>query len=269
MENTITKYLIENKEIRMYLLVGKQIYHKVTNMSIDTNRKEPFIQALNIAALANSLDTEKRLSYSFISKNKTSKITTESFSNQTITGLLTFKEDNPCFKGGTLQVIASADSQYSRSHTSYSTIEDGDFYKAIERFYLDSEQTATYLVPLSAKQNSDNIVLLVQPLPFVNEQKVKAVLKQINDIRQELRHLEYSTVEKKLSALWSDRFFLETVSIDYECGCSKEAFLGILFSLAQDEFETIISQNKTLTIPCSLCSEEYTYTAEDIRNYLN
>lgn len=68
MKNQVKKYVIENKQIRIYLLKGTQIYTKVNELNLDNFSKEYFTDALNITALLNALDTSnQRTSFTFLS----------------------------------------------------------------------------------------------------------------------------------------------------------------------------------------------------------
>ena len=269
MKNTITKYLVENKQIRIYILSGKQIYRDTQRLDINDYEKSLFRKALNITALSNAINPgTQRLTYTFLSKKRTSKISTESFSNNTITGIINLKESELTFKGGTLQTISALNSQYGGSHTSYSVLDYDNLYKDIEQYYCNSEQIPTYLFPLSDEHNSENIVLLIQSLPFANEKIVAKVLKQVHSAKNDFKHATTKIVSEKLSSVLTDWKYLETINVEYSCGCSKEMLLGLIFSLSPEELDTIISKNEKLNVSCSLCGKKYEFSADDISNYL-
>lgn len=269
MKNTIAKYLVENKQIRIYILSGKQIYRDTQDLDINDYEKSLFRKALNITALSNAINPgTQRLTYTFLSKKRTSKITTESFSNNTITGIIDLKESEPCFKGGTLQTISALNSKYGSSHTSYSVLDYSDLYKNIEQYYCNSEQIPTYLLPLSDEYSSENVVLLVQSLPFTEKKTMTKVWKQINYIKKDLKYATAKIVSEKLSDVLLDWKYLESVNVEFSCGCSKEMFLGLIFSLSSEELNNIVSKNEKLSASCSLCGKKYEFSADDISNYL-
>ena len=270
MKNIIKKYLIENKQIRMYLLSGKQIYQEIENFELDDYEKHLFKEALNITALSHSLNTGKqRISFRFCSKNKANKISTQSFSNNTITGMITLNDLETSFKKGTLQAISSINNQMGSPHVSYSMLDYGELYKNIEQHFLSSEQISTYFIPISDKQNTNNIVLLIQPLPFAKEKTVSNVLQKIYTNKKTLSYSSFSEVESSFSLIFSDWEYLEEISIENSCSCSKEMFIGALFSLSEDEIKNIILEKETLNASCSLCGKEYTFSHEDIASYYN
>lgn len=269
MNNVIKKYLIENKQIRVYILSGKQIYQEIEKLELSNSHKNLFKEALNITALCHSLNIGKqRMSFVFSSKNKDGKISTQSFSNNTITGMITLNDSDTDFKNGTLQTISSINNQFGSSHISYSMLDYGNFYKDIEQYYLSSEQTPTYFIPMSDKQNSKNIVLLVQALPFAKEEIVHNVLQKIDIEKKLMTNFSLDEIEISLSRVLLNWEFLESINIAYSCGCSKEMFLGMIFSLSEDELKNIISKKETLYVSCSLCGKEYAFSYDDIAFYL-
>ncbi len=269
MENKIIKYLIENKQIRIYILSGEQIYHNVQKLDLNKISKQLFINALNITALSHSLNSgNQRVSFKFLSENKINTISTQSFSNNTITGIASLNETNTSFKNGTLQVISSLNNQLGNSYTSYSSLDHGELYKDIENYYFHSEQTPTYFIPLSKKDFSKNIILLIQPLPFTDRLVVSKVLRKIYDLKGFLNNLSISELKFKLSELFSNPFFLEEISIKYSCGCSKEMFLGMIHSLSKKEIQNVILNKEILTISCLLCGKIYDFSHSDIAFYM-
>ncbi|MHA3224819.1 Hsp33 family molecular chaperone HslO [Globicatella sulfidifaciens] len=269
MKNTIKKYLIESKQIRIYILSGKQIYQEVEKLELNDYGKHLFKEALNITALSHSLNTGKqRMSFLFSSKNGDNKISTQSFSNNTITGIITLNDLESSFKNGTLQAISSIDNQIGGSHISYSMLDYGELYKDMEQYYFSSEQTPTYFIPISDEQNIDNIVLLIQPLPFTKEKIVSDVLQKIFIHKKSMTYSSLVEIESSLPMIFSDCKFLEEINIEYSCGCSKEMFIGMIFTLSEDEIKNIISKKETLDVSCSLCGKEYIFSHEDIASYL-
>ncbi|MGG5318935.1 Hsp33 family molecular chaperone HslO [Enterococcus sp. AZ072] len=269
MKNQVTKYLIENKQLRLYLLSGKQIYSTVKELSLVEADASQFIKALNITALVNVLTIGKqRISFTFSSKNKKNKLSTDSFSNHTITGTATLQERPTNFKKGTIQTISSLEGQFGSAHTSYSLMKTGDFYSDIEAYFADSEQTPTYFYPISTEENAENIVLLLQPLPFAQDEVVLSSLEKIEVLRKGLGLATIETVESNLAILFSDQQFLGHTSINYHCGCSKQMFLPLIFSLRKKEVEELATQKENLEAICPLCGKSYTFLPEDILFYL-
>lgn len=269
MNNKIKKYLIENKQVRLYLLSGKEIYEEIKTLNLSIKEKELFKIALNITSLINSLNAAKqRMSFTFSSENRDNKISTESFENNTITGTSKFSNTSQSFKKGRLQTITTLNAQYGGSHISYSLLESGDLYKDMENYYYKSEQTPTYFFPLSDSNNSENIVILVQPLPFTNKTTITKILEKINLVKNSMADFTVKEVEEALYFLFSDYVFLESTEIIYSCGCSKDMFLGIIFSLSQEEINNTISNNEEIEVVCSLCGEKYIFSSEDVLSYL-
>ena len=269
MSNIISKYLIADQQIRVYLLDGRQIQADVAQLALSHVGQYYLKKALNITALATALGGGKeRQSFKFVSQNRQNKISTHSFLNQTITGMISLGEPAPSFKGGTLQTISQDNQQFGSAHTSYASLESGEFYRDMEQYYLTSEQTPTYLFPLSSADCPENLVLLLQPLPFAQHSLVKHVLSQINQARGAWQGLTLAELERALSSLLQGWTFLDRVSLDYHCSCSKEMFIGLIFALSGAEQELIKQDKSDLSVTCSLCGRSYTFTHAELLSYL-
>lgn len=142
------------------------------------------------------------------------------------------------------------------------------YIKSIEDYYTQSEQLPTYVFPLSSRKNPENIVLLIQPLPFADQKIVKKVLATASSIKSTMPYDTFETVISQLSSLFSNWNFLESVAIDYSCSCTKDMFLGLIFSLSQEELDEIFSKDEVLEAHCPLCGKKYTFTPEEIAKYL-
>lgn len=260
MENKIDKYLAENKQIRIYILSGEQIYCDTEALKIDNNTKIILRKALNITAFENVINSKwQRISYVFLSKNGKSKLSTESFSNNTITGMISLDKDDSNFYGGTLKTIYVPDNQYDVSRTSNLLLNDENIYKNMEKFYDESEQTPTYLIPLLENQN--NIVCLVQPLPFADKNIINKVLNQINSIKSKIENAEM--IEELFSSEINDLDYLETVNVKYSCGCSRDMFLKILRSLS-GELDKNAFEDEKIEVSCSMCGKKYVFNVWEI-----
>lgn len=269
MKNRVSKYLIKGKQVRIYILVGKQIQREIEKLSINEEAKNLFRTALNITALNYALNPNKeRLSLTFYTKDQQNKITTQAFSNQTMTGMIRLNQPNLKFKEGTLQTITALSSKIGNAYTSYSPLSSGNLYQDMEDYYRFSEQTSTYFIPISNIKSGENIVLLVQGLPFTPAKIVLDVLAQLQTKKASWDVWEFAEVELGLAQLFTDWRFLEQLTIDYRCSCGKEMFLGLIFSLSPDEVATINKKQENLSASCSLCGKSYRFTPGEIGTYL-
>ncbi|KAF1302439.1 Hsp33 family molecular chaperone HslO [Candidatus Enterococcus willemsii] len=256
MKNTIDKYLIQQKQLRLYILDGKQIYTKVQKTALPKRAKNYLMDALNIAALLNTLTTTKqRTTFTFLSANKQNKLSVEIFSDHHITGNMTFTDDTDTFENGRLQSIISIDSQFGTSHTSHSLLESDNLYRAIEIYYRRSEQLATYFFPVSQDK-----VLLLQPLPFADAHNITEALTKISSIAQ----CPSLDIAQQVPQCFPDYQWLEQMTVSYHCMCSKELFLSLLFALTEEDHQ----KQETLEAQCPLCGKKYFFTPTEIQHYL-
>jgi len=267
--NLISKFLICNKQIRIYILQGSQIKQELKD-KIGSNRKMKYmLEALNITALLASLNSdEQRFSLRFMSKDLKYKISTEGFSNKTITGLMTVDDEEHAFTGGSLQVIRSIDGQYGSSYTSFTSLETGDLFHDIGKYYKDSEQIPTCFIPINANEIYENFTILIQELPFASEGIFEAAVEKTLQNKFDFDFSSTASIQETVLKVYQDAMLLEVKEILYSCGCTKEMFLGLIFSLTKEEQEDIMEQNINLEANCSICGKEYYFTPEEIVMYL-
>jgi len=198
------------------------------------------LDALNVTALLASLNSdEQRFSLRFVSKDLKYKISTEGFSNKTITGFATVEESEHVFIGVTLQVIRSIDGQYGSSYTSFTTLDTGNLYSGIGKYYKCSEQIPTCFISIDSKEMNENITILIQELPFASKGIFEASVEKTLQNKMNLNFSTTENIQELVVGLFEDVKFLEVTNVLYSCGCSKEMFIGIIFSLSKEDQEEI------------------------------
>lgn len=266
MKNSVMKFLVYDKQIRIYILNGVQILKETNNCNTVMTYRNDLRKALNVTALMTSLNNDKqRISLRFTALDNINVISTEGFSSKTITGYSNIKNRTD-FKKGSLQVIRSTENTYGNSYTSFTVLETGDFYTDISSFYTLSEQVRTKLIPINSS-DKNNMIILVQALPFLDNPTFEKTIEILSSLEYQLDFSSIESSKNELIKLFPNVKFLEVVDIPYSCSCSKEMFIGLVFSLGVDEIDSIIVSNKVITTQCSMCGKEYSYTADELKDY--
>ena len=265
MSNAIYKYLIHNNQVRVYVLVGDEIKKEVINKESIID-KELFMQALNNIALYTSLIGEdERISAKCSSFKKKKVISLEGMKNQRITGYMKCTNEEDSFNHGILQVIKSNINQFGSSYTSITEMSSENLYTEFSHYFSKSEQIPTYIFSLSHQQN---VTVLIQALPFTLEKDFNQAITQLTTMSLPNR-LNQESILNILLSFYNDSKFLEKIIIDYSCGCSKEMFFGLIFSLTEQEIKEILAKNESISINCTLCNKEHVFTPSEIKKYLN
>ncbi|MCW6676677.1 Hsp33 family molecular chaperone HslO [Aerococcaceae bacterium NML180378] len=254
MKNYLTKYLIADKQVRLFVLKGNQIYQRVRQFYTNEQEAVLLTEALNISALINALNPDRpRTTFIFRSPSKLSKIKTESFANGAITGTIELSLSDS-FVNGTLQAIANANAPFGGAHYSYSQLQTGHLYADMQHFYALSEQIPTFFYPVSTLHAHDNMVILLQALPFTPVQTINHFRKIIQQLTVSTNSLTSEEVEQQLLTNMIDVHYLEQIMITYTCHCSKQAFLDVVFNVYAEQIDTLIRSNSQIEIICPLCN---------------
>jgi molecular chaperone Hsp33 len=68
--------------------------------------------------------------------------------------------------------------------------------------------------------------------------------------------------------LFKDIRILELDPIQFFCGCSKQFFYPMLYSLRKEELVNSYENNKSIEIQCNVCGEKYSFNKDEIKNLI-
>ena len=91
----------------------------------------------------------------------------------------------------------------------------------------------------------DNIFMMDQLTTILAEDGAETVFAQV------LKGLEYHLVSEK--------------EIAYRCYCSRERVEEALRSVGQEELESMIAEDKEISVSCQFCDKVYSFTAEELK----
>lgn len=104
---------------------------------------------------------------------------------------------------------------------------------------------------------------MVQPLPFANINSLINVIDNINNNEKLISTAEWTSLPNEI---FSDAAVIEKYSIQTECNCSKEMFLGILMSIDTVELKKSIQMNKDEELECGICGKKYLFNSNDLKS---
>lgn len=166
-------------------------------------------------------------------------------------------------------VYVQRDSGMFDNYTGVTEMRYGSVSKNIELYYRQSEQLPTYIRLFILQDEKGRITvsrgLMLQLLPgeskslisrFVNALKTKAEL-----ISSPKNHVDFSMLQ---NMLLDDLKLMSMKQLNYHCGCTKEIYYGLIFSLSPGEIDEIILKKQTLKAKCSMCGKTYSFNAVEI-----
>lgn len=145
---------------------------------------------------------------------------------------------------------------------------DESIAKAIERYFESSEQLPTHLYLATSEEAVAG--MLIQRLP--GELPDEDAFNRVNKLAETATEEELLTLptEELLHRLYAMDESLEVrlfgpESFHFECNCSKERSLNLLYHLGESEVRSILEeQEQSLYVDCQFCGKRYLFSERDI-----
>lgn len=147
----------------------------------------------------------------------------------------------------------------------------GDITRDFAAYLVTSEQQPA-AVALDAGEYEDKFTcggIMVLPLPGCTKEALDAIDQKINSMNDLLKKLNYHL---SLEELAFDNFWdvgvkpLETVSLKYNCDCSRDRFEQALISLGKNELLSLAYEEENTEICCRFCNKKYVFKSEELKN---
>lgn len=111
---------------------------------------------------------------------------------------------------------------------------------------------------------------IIQLLPNASEEVIETLEKKLSVIPTVSEMLSSGfTPQDIIYNICEDVEILDTTSIEFYCGCSKERFARGILSLGINEIKEMIDEDKVQETICHFCGEKYYFTKEDLTELLS
>ena len=147
----------------------------------------------------------------------------------------------------------------------------GDITRDFAAYLVTSEQQPA-AVALDAGEYKDKFTcggIMVLPLPGCTKEALDAIDQKINSMNDLLKKLNYhlSLEELAFDSFWDVGVKpLETVSLKYNCDCSRDRFEQALISLGKNELLSLAYEEENTEICCRFCNKKYVFKSEELKN---
>jgi molecular chaperone Hsp33 len=111
--------------------------------------------------------------------------------------------------------------------------------------------------------------IMVLPLPGCTKEALDTIEAKINSMNDLLKRLNYhlSLEEFAFDGFWDVGVKpLETVSLKYNCDCSRERFEKALISLGKNELLSLAYEKEDTEICCRFCNKKYIFKPEQLKD---
>lgn len=287
MNNYILKTLAYNKQVRIFFLDGTDMIKEICNhKNIGKTLKDALGKTVSIATLISAtLKGNQRVSIKVSASNRKHKIFADADSMGNIRGyisdeLLNAPIDN--IEGlsikevighkGCIQVLKDLG-----MHSIFTGITDMPYGNIVDDFsyyFKQSEQTDSFFSINIVYNNNNEIVLcrgiMAQLLPGAPTGLIDTIRETIFENHSILSNLGDNESLKHIPyLLFNDIEIVEKYPVQFLCGCSKEVFYPMLYSLSKDELEDAFQNKKSMEIVCNVCGKKYSFSSQDIKNLIH
>lgn len=139
-------------------------------------------------------------------------------------------------------------------------------------YYLAVSEQIPSAVGVSVLVDTDDSIktaggFMIQIMPGASDEiidQIEARLKETARISTLLD--EGQTPEEILQKLLAtdDVEFLETMSVQFKCDCSKEKFASAIITLGSEQIQELIDQDHGAEAVCAFCNNKYEYSEADL-----
>lgn len=159
--------------------------------------------------------------------------------------------------------------------TGQTPIVSGEIAEDFTYYYAVSEQVPSS-VGLGVLVNTDNSVLaaggfIIQLLPGCDEETIETIENHLKSVEPISKMIEKGyTPEQILDAVLGEGNVkvLETMPVQFNCGCSKERFGAAIKSLGVQEIQEMIDEDGGAEAECHFCLEKYHYSQEELEGFI-
>ena len=132
------------------------------------------------------------------------------------------------------------------------------------------------IVALGVLMSKDNTVnqaggFIIQLMPFAEEQVISELEKKVEGIASVTSLLEKGCTPELLLDRVIGSFgvqIIDTMPVQFSCGCSKEKILHSLATLRKNELKEMIDDGEPVEVTCHFCSSSYSITPDELRALL-
>lgn len=286
MVNTVIKTLTHDKSVRLYLMDNTAMLKDIMaiNDSKSSSKNMLLAKAITGTALVSaSLKDKQRISATFTMTNSKHKVYADADHVGNVRGYMnrallddTSDKETPSRDiigtRGSIRVIKGFEMNQFTGITDmpFQNIDDD-----LSHYFKQSDQTDT-VIKTAIKLDENNQVisgygLYAQPLPNAPKNLLNEIKESV-DLHNEffnklISHNNYA-IEDYLSRFFNTAEVIGKSKVQFFCGCSKEMFYGILYSLEKKELETYIMSNTPLVSHCHVCGKGYEFNPSDLKSIL-
>jgi molecular chaperone Hsp33 len=286
MKNYIIKALAYKKQVRILFLENTEMINEICDhKNINKLLKTALGRTVSVASLISGiLKGNQRVSLKVSATDRNFKILADADSMGNVRGYINDEllnaasncTDNLSIEQligekGCIQVLKDLG-----MNSLFTGVTDMPYRNIVDDFsyyFKQSEQTTTYFyVNIRYNENNDVILsrgVMAQLLPGAPVSLIDDIREIISENQALMCNLdERKTFEEIAALLFEDLHVLEAEPIQFFCGCSKEIFYPMLYSLNKEELVCAYENNEEVEIVCNVCGKKYRFNQHEIKGII-
>jgi len=266
--DTLQRFMFENSNVRGILIhLGNSYQTALERYDYPAAVGQQLGQALAASALLGStIKFEGSLIMQIQSTGPINMLVAQSNHEHHLRGLARWLEDelpdNPFGEGRI--VITIENETNDERYQGIVSLTDGNLSKAIENYFVQSEQLQTRL--WLAADGQQVVGMLLQHLPGQEaDEDVWTRIETLGATITEAELLSLPTLEilQRLFHEEDVRLF-DAEPVSFRCSCSRDKIVSVIRALGTDEAHDILAEQGCINVGCDFCNQQYQFDSVDV-----
>ncbi|ERI93311.1 chaperonin HslO [Clostridiales bacterium oral taxon 876 str. F0540] len=286
MRNYVIKTLAYNKQVRILFVENTEMLKEICdNKNMGRLLKIALAETVSITSLVSAiLKDNQRISIKVNTSSKNCKIFSDADASGNIRGyisdeLLNLPQEevnNMSLEQligdrGYLQVMK--DLGMNSIFTGITEMLYGNIVDDFSYYFKQSEQIPSlFSLNIVLDENNDIILsrgILAQLLPGASIDIIEDIKNIINNNQLLLSNSNSNIAFNELpNLLFKDIDVMGIHPVQFFCGCSKDIFYPMLYSLNKEELIKAYENNKAIEIVCNVCGKKYNFNKDELRRFI-
>lgn len=284
MNNYVLKTLAYNKQVRIFFMDNTDMIKEICNAKdISKPLKTVLGKTVSIATLiSGTLKGNQRISIKINASNRNYKIFADVDSMGNIRGYINdaflkahldnknnLSTEELLGDKGCIQVLK--DLGMYRIFTGITDMPYGNIVDDFLYYFKQSEQTDSFFSVNMVYNENNEIALcrgiMAQLLPGAPVSLIATIKEVISENQSILSDMGESYNFKEIPhLLFGDIEIVDQYPVQFRCGCSKDIFYPMLYSLNKEELTNAYKSENSLEVVCNVCGKKYSFSPQEIKN---
>lgn len=286
MDNYLVRTLAYNKQARILFVDSTKMVKEICNhKNMNKLLKTALGKTVTIASLiSGTLKGDQRISLKISASNRNYKIFADADSMGNVRGYINddllnaslgYKDglsiEEVIGQKGCLQVLK--DLGMNGIFTGITDMPHGNIVDDFSYYFKQSEQIPSiFFITVMYNENNEIVLgrgIMAQLLPGAPIDLMDTIKRNVAENQSVISTMRnYKKIEEIPQLLFEDIEIVGIESVQFFCGCSKEFFYAMLYSLDREELVSACQKGEPIEMVCNVCGRKYSFNPEEIKGFL-